>query len=603
MIMASGYRYEFNKDDAFAFAQFMGIQARQHGDELNFYTCPYCNGRGKGNVYSFSINLNNGVHKCLRSSCGVSGNMVTLSKDFGFKLSNWSDVPEKKYRTFKKPKEPIKPKEPAIAYLQSRGISEEVAKRYEITTQKDKDNILVFPFFDENGEMPFIKYRKTDFDKEKDSNKEWCEKGGKPILFGMKQCNFENKTLISCEGQMDSLSVAEAGFENAVSVPTGAKGFTWIPHCWEWMHNFNTLIVFGDHENGTITLLDELKARFKFLRIKVVREEDYKDCKDANDILRKYGKEQIKICIENAKDLPVRHVVSLADVEDINPFDIPKMKTGFRDLDNLLYGGLPMGSVVLITGKSGAGKSTVISQMLLYAIDTGHKVFAYSGELPNAMFKSWMTYQAAGNNHVFKYRTKWGNEGYRVSDENKQKIYEWFRDNIFLYSNEDIEGEEKDDLLKVAEDMIVRCGVDVILIDNLMTGLDLVPIRETDKYEKQSKFVKALTRLALKYNVIVMLVAHMRKNNFSVNGNDEVSGSSDITNLCSVSLMYEVDKDEPEKRRLKCWKNRLFGKVNQEGWLMEYDEESKRVYGIHDERYRQFGWGEGFEQTMENPFT
>lgn len=601
MMMTSGYRYEFSRDDAFAFAQFMGVRTKQNGDELNFFSCPYCNGQGKGNVYSFSINLNNGVHKCLRSSCGASGNMVTLAKDFGFKLSGWSDAPAKKYRTFKKPTEPIIPKEPAVAFLESRGISEDVAKRYEITI-KDCDNILAFPFFDETGNLVFIKYRKTDFDKAKDSNKEWCEKNCKPILFGMKQCNLENKTLTITEGQLDSLSVIEAGYENAVSVPTGAKGFTWVPHCWEWLHNFDTLIVFGDHEKGTITLLDEIKSRFNFLRVKVVREEDYKDCKDANDILRKYGKDQIRTCIENAKDLPINHVKSLADVADVNPFDIPKMKTGFRDLDNLLYGGLPIGSVVLITGKSGCGKSTVISQMLLYAIDSGHKVFAYSGELPNAMFKAWMTYQAAGSRHVFKYRTQWGNEGYRVSEENKQKIYEWFRDNIYVYSNEDIEGEEKDNLLKVAEDMIVRCGVDVILIDNLMTGLDLIPLRETDKYEKQSKFVKALTRLALKYNVIILLVAHMRKNNFSVNGNDEVSGSSDITNLCSVTLMFEEDKDEHDKRRLKCWKNRLFGKVNHEGWLIEYDEESKRVFGEHDERYKQFGWCDGFDTTMESPF-
>ena len=62
----------------------------------------------------------------------------------------------------------------------------------------------------------------------------------------MNNCNLENKTLILTEGQLDSLSVTECGFENAVSVPTGMNGFTWVPHCWDWVHNFEKIIVFGD---------------------------------------------------------------------------------------------------------------------------------------------------------------------------------------------------------------------------------------------------------------------------------------------------------------------------------------------------------------------
>ena len=229
-------------------------------------------------------------------------------------------------------------------------------------------------------------------------------------------------------------------------------------------------------------------------------------------------------------------------------------------------------------------------------------MFAYSGELPNSMFKSWMTYQAAGAQHIISYRTKWGNEGFNVSDSNKQKIHEWFRDSIYVYSDENIEGDEKTDILKIAEEMIVRNGVDVILIDNLMTGLDMIANGGQDKYEKQSVFVKALARLAIKFDVLILLVAHMRKNNYSANGNDEVSGSSDITNLCSVTLMYEKDYDMPTMRRLKCWKNRVFGKTNPTGWLMDYDERSKRVFGEHDEKDKQFGWGDGFEVIVDSPF-
>jgi len=603
--------YEFKRQDAYDFARYVHIQAKEKGDELHFVKCPYC-GMNTKDKYTFAISLTNGVFKCLRSSCGVSGNMIKLSQDFGFSLGNEVDnyfKPQPTKKKFKKPDKPIEPKPPAIQYLASRGISEETAKKYEITTQTDKDNLLVFPFYADNGDLMFIKYRKTDFDKEKDKNKEWCQSGGTPILFGMNHCNFENKTLIITEGQMDSLSVADCGFENALSVPTGAKGFTWVPNCWDFVNKFDSIIVFGDYEKGKISLLDEIKTRFRRKRVKHVREEDYKDCKDANDILRKYGKNQIKVCIENAVDVPISHVVDIADVEDLNPFDLEKLKTGFKDLDQLLYGGLPFCGVTIITGKSGLGKSTMASQILLNAIETNHKVFAYSGELPNHNFKAWITYQAAGSSHVITYDTKWGDKGYNVSSKNKSLISEWLRGKLLLFDDGIIEEDEMVDLLKIIEDVICRLGCNVILIDNLMTAIDIFHNGESDKYERQSKFVKALARLAMTYNVLIMLVAHMRKNTYGKNGNDEVGGSSDITNLAAITLM--IDKDEDSGSRvLKCWKNRLFGKINETGWQINYDDKSKRLYGFHDDVNRKYSWEkfdeEGFIQLSEDddtPFT
>ena len=583
--------YEFTPDDAYRFASFVNAQTKEQGGELHFLKCPYC-GDGTKDRLTFAINLRTGAFNCLRNSCGVKGNMIKLSQDFGFSLGNEVDeyiAPKKKFKVYEKPK-PITPKEPAVKYLNSRGISEEVAKRYEITTKAENDNILVFPFYDEKGDMCFIKYRKTDFQKGKDKNKEWCEAGMKPILFGIKQCNLENKTLIITEGQMDSLSVIEAGFDNAVSVPTGAKGFTWVPYCWDFVNKFDTLIVFGDYEKGKMSLLEELRMRFR-MKILKVRFEDYKDCKDANDILRKYGKEQVQACINNAELVPINKIKSIADVEDINPFDIKKLPTGFKSLDILLYGGLPFGGVTLITGKPGEGKSTVASQILLSAVNSGHRVFAYSGELPNHLFKSWITYQAAGSTHVITYQTKWGETAYNVSAQNKKLISEWMRDSVYIYDSTAIDGEEKTDILKLVEEMITRYGVDVVLIDNLMTAIDLYEAEGSDKYERQSQFMKEVTRLALRYGTLIILVAHMRKNNFSANGNDEVAGSSDISNLASITLMYEKDRELDEsQRRLKCWKNRLFGKTNTLGWVMDYDEKSKRIYNNETERTQEYGW-------------
>lgn len=609
--------YKFNSDDAFAFANGQGIKTKIKGEELHLQDCPYCHGGYHGDKYTFSINLHTGQFKCLRASCGVIGNMVTLSRDFDFSLGNEVDEyyrPKRRFRSFKKKEEPIIPKEPAVTYLESRGISEAVARKYEITTQNDHDNILVFPFYDEKGVLRFVKYRKTDFDRNRDKNKEWCEADCKPILFGMKQCNDKFDRLILTEGQLDSLSVATSGIENAVSVPTGAKGFTWVPYCYNWVSKFKEIVVFGDYEKENITLLDDVVRRFPCI-IKHVRQESYKGCKDANEILQKYGTEAIVEAIETAVPVPVNRVLPLASVENVNIYELPKLRTGIAELDRTLYGGLPFGMVCVIAGKRGDGKSTLGSQIMAYALEQGYRTFAYSGELPNYLYKSWFDFQIAGRHHIVENKTDFGTLNRFLTKANQELINAWYMERAYIYDNRIVENDEKEDLLKSIERSIQQYGTKVILIDNLMTAMYIDEQRGSDKYDQQGQFVRNLTKLAIKYDCLILLVAHQRKNNFTTDANDEISGSGDITNLAGITLSYNRGtKDEIEKgmvsefqRKLIIAKNRLFGKINLQGILLDYDERSKRIYGTGDDLDYQFGWNadeNGFTsaENMEIPF-
>lgn len=604
--------YEFKEQDAFDFARHVGIEARPHGGELFFKTCPYCRPRPtKGNVRTFSINLTTGQFKCLRASCGVSGNMVTLSRDFDFSLGNETDEyyrPRKQYRMLKTPEKPIIPKDPAVSYLESRGISASVARRYEITTQNQRDNILVFPFYDDRGKMQFVKYRKTDFDRNRDRNKEWCEKDCKPILFGMKQCNDKFDRLIVTEGQLDSLSVSAAGIENAVSVPTGAKGFTWVPYCFNWVSKFEEIVIFGDFEKGHMTLLEDFQKRFPN-RIRHVREQDYRGCKDANELLQKHGTEAVRNAVENAVMVPVKRVIPLADVESVNIYQLPKLKTGISELDRTLYGGLPFGTVCIIAGKRGDGKSTLASQIMGNAVEQGYATFAYSGELPNYLYKSWFDFQIAGRNHITENQTDFGTVNRFITNRNQELINEWYQEKAYIYDSRIIESDEQEDLLKSVTQAIMQYGIKVVLIDNLMTAMYIDEKQGTDKYDQQGIFVRELTKIAIRYDTLILLVAHRRKNAFTQDANDEISGSGDITNLAGITLSYDRgSKSEIEKgilnedqRKLILAKNRLFGRTNLKGIVLNYDEKSKRIYGPHDDLDKQYGWDntDGFEQIAQ----
>ena len=601
--------YEFKPSDAFAFANMLGINTDLKGDELHLRNCPYCHGASHGDKFTFSINLRTGQFNCLRASCGVAGNMITLSRDFDFSLGNEVDEyyrPKRIFRSFKKSDAPIVPKEPAIAYLESRKIPEEIARKYEITTQAAHDNILVFPFYDEKGILQFIKYRKTDFDKSKDRNKEWCEANCKPILFGMKQCNDEFGRLIITEGQIDSLSVAAAGIENAVSVPTGAKGFTWVPYCYDWVSKFKEIVVFGDYEKESITLLKDMAKRFP-CTIKQVRYEDYKSCKDANEILRKYGAQAVADAINKAEPMAIDRVIPLASVKDVNIYELPKLRTGIAELDRTLYGGLPFGMVCIIAGKRGDGKSTLASQIMAYALEYGYKTFAYSGELPNYLYKNWLDFQIAGRHHIVENQNDFGNLNRFIANTNQGLINAWYMERAYIYDNQIIENDEKEDLLKSIERAIQQYGIKVVLIDNLMTAMYIDEQKGSDKYDQQGRFVKDLTKLAIKYECLILLVAHQRKNSFATDVNDEISGSGDITNLAGIVLSYnrgnakEIesgDMDESQ-RKLIIAKNRLFGKINLKGIILSYDERSKRLYGQDDDLDYEFSWNESADGFVE----
>lgn len=607
--------YEFKKEDAYEFVRVSGIQSKQRGDELQLLFCPYCRGGKNGDKGTFSISLVTGQFKCLRSSCSVSGNMVTLARDFDY-FSLGKDIDayyrtgkQKRFRRFKK-MENIKPKTEAITYLESRKITAATAEKYQITVQSKHENILVFPFLDEKGNMPFIKYRKTDFNPAVDKGKEWCEANCKPILFGMYQCNLDNKTLVLTEGQIDSLSVAESGIENAVSVPTGARGFTWIPHCWEWLQNFDILIVFGDFENGKMTLLDEMKKRFPGV-VKAVRQQDYKGCKDANELLQKYGKEAVKQAVNNAERVAIDRVKEIADIEAVDLFSLPKISTGIKGIDKVLSGGIYLGQTVILTGKRGDGKSTLGSQILANALNDGKAVFAYSGELPDYFFKRWLDFQIAGQQNVIDRAGEAGSVNYFIPDSKVHKISEWYRGRAYLFDNQSTEDNELEYLLSTIEKAIQQYGIQLVLLDNLMTALDIG--LDIDLYRAQSKFVDKLVKISKNYNVAVILVVHPRKNILGADDNDVVSGSSDITNKVDVVMTYKRDKTLPDDERLlTISKNRLTGKlaIGAKAIKLYFDEASKRISDDQDNFRKPYGWeadSNGFMpvadmEQMEIPF-
>lgn len=597
--------YQFDVEDAKRFADEMHIRTKTIGDELQFAQCPYCRNQTT-KTYKFAINVHTGAFNCFRASCGAKGNMLTLARDFDFSLGKEVDEYYNRSRQFRNVKKfplpKIKPE--AVKYMEGRGISQAITERYKVTVSKDNPNILIFLFYDEHQQLQFIKYRKTDFDEDRDKNKEWAMKNTKPILFGMDLCDVKrSSTLVMTEGQIDSLSVAEAysGCINVVSVPTGKTGFTWVPYCWDFLQKFDTLIVFGDYERGEITLLDDMRKRFGG-KVKHVRPEDYKDCKDANDLLRKYGKAAVMAAIENAVIAENPRIIPLADVQRKDLSELPKVKTNIPQIDQKI-GGLYLGQLVLLTGERGLGKSTVGSQLCVQALDQGYTVFAYSGELNDWMFQDWVDRQCAGPNNINVRVLEDGFKTYTINKDVNDAIHDWYRSKFFLYDKGVIEGDEAQSLTQIIEEAVTQYSCNVIFLDNLMTAMsdDL----SADLYRQQGVFCRKLAEMARLWNVLIILVAHPRKGNGNRDfANDDVAGSGNITNLADLVIRYARPKDVsvPGDRILQVTKNRLTGFVHfgGEGVGVYFDEKSKRIASTRFGTANGFDYGLGWTKQVED---
>lgn len=595
-------KYVMSMDDLNGFVEFIGAETKIKGKDMFFRFCPRCGVIcPKDDEWKFSVNWKTGAFGCLRGSCGYHGHFVELCRDYGYKLG--MDA-EQQYRQMPQPKQRITPNDSVIAYLKNRGISKETAERYEITASDKQPNVMIFPFFNEYGKIDYIKYRNMAYKKGRKGSKEWCAEGGKPILFGMKQCvNFDR--LVITEGQLDSLSVAEAGIDNACSVPIGMNGFTWLPNCFDWISKFDKVVVFGDLEKGHMSLLDTLKQRLTNNRVFAVRKEDYLGEKDANDILQSFGAEAVRKAVENAQEPDIGFVKELADVEDVDLNLLPKVKTGYYEIDSALGGGICFGQVCLLTGKRGNGKSTFMSNVVANALDQNVGVFAYSGELAGYHFKRWLNCQLAGNSHMVEKQNEFGDPVYTIDPVISKQISEWYRGRAFIYDNSFVEGDDEHTaLVEVVRDVASRRNVKLICIDNLMTAMETVN-EQSNLYLAQSNFVGELKKIAVRYDVAIILVAHPRKqgkNDDPTFDNDDVAGSGDITNKVDIVMSYgRAAEGADHNCELIISKNRLAGtlRTGKDKIPLNYSAKTKRVTGMR-ELEKRYGWEQmGTDVTAE----
>jgi twinkle protein len=366
---------------------------------------------------------------------------------------------------------------------------------------KAKKEIKVICFnYMRDGELVNIKFR--------GKNKDMMLAKNAELIFYNIDAIRDTEEVTICEGEIDSLSMHEAGIYNSVSVPNGANNNTkYIDNCYEYFLNKKKIIIATDNDEAGRKLRDELMFRFGVDRCYFVEFPD--DCKDANDVLIKHGKEALKSLVENAVQIPIEGLVSdnerMERMLDLYDNGMPKgAPCGVYGFDDYLrfQGGL----VTTITAPPSTGKSEFLDYIIA-GLATKENwrfgVFSFENQ-PIELHDAKLAEKIIGR--AFAFRKDPNNRiSKRALEAVSNEIFDKFKVVEVTKIDKSVDG-----VLAKAEELVNKYGIKGLVIDPYNKMLHSIPAGMTETIYINLVMTK-ITDFAKKYNIHVFLVVHPTK--------------------------------------------------------------------------------------------
>lgn len=461
-------------------------------------TCPRCSDRRTNKTEKcLSVNPSNGVWHC--HHCGWAGGLAS-----------------KAGKIFVKPdyKPANRTASKMLDFFTGRGIGAKTIEKFEISLRRSylssvakEVDTLIFPF--KSGmEVLNVKYRAL-------SGKIFqMEKGAEKILYNL-DAIIEGQDMVIVEGEIDAMSIHEAGYSRVVSVPNGApspgtksyaSALDYLDSAMGIIDKIPTVIIATDNDEPGIILEQELARRVGVEKCKKVTWPE--GCKDANEVLCKHDKKTLLDCIANARDYPIKGIFSADDIKSelwhhYDHGDEKGADPGWYNL-NQLYTVRP-GEMTVVTGIPSHGKSELVDAMMINIAEAeGWRFGIFSPENQPLHIHARKLIQKKIGKPV---EDGWGNGKMSKEDyaEGINFVDEKFR---FILPGDD------DDLslnavLDLARIVVRRSGI---------TGLVLDPWNELDhsrgglsETEYISQSLSKIRRFARNNGIHVWVVAHPAK--------------------------------------------------------------------------------------------
>lgn len=488
---------------------------------------------------SFSVSRSKNIYKCF--GCGKSGDGLTWliehEKMTFIDAIKW--VAKKKNivlietNTRKSVVKPIprleKCSKEVIDYFENtRKISNDTLLRFKVTEAMEympkaqaTVRAICFNYY-RDGELVNIKYRaaKKDFKMVKDAE----------LIFYNLDSLQEEDTCYITEGEIDAMSLYEAGIYNVVSVPNGAAAqgvqrLEYLDNCWGYFTGMKKVVIVTDNDVAGVKLRDELARRIGFKKCWVVKY--YDKCKDANDVLIKHGKAALASMLDQAKPYPLEGEITMDDMYETvvsfyqDGYPLGADSNVSREFDELLT--FYPGQLTIITGIPGSGKSEFVD-WLMTSISKKHKW-------------DWgiCSFECDPPYHVTKLAEKFTDKSFGFRKDITQRMnaeeFEYaigMVDKYFHFMNLSLIDISIEGLIAKAEEFVIRYGIKGFLFDPWNC---IEP--KTEGEDNTSIILQRLNKLIAfldKYKVHGFLVAHPTKLR-----KDATTKKYEIPNLYSIS--------------------------------------------------------------------
>jgi twinkle protein len=420
----------------------------------------------------------------------------------------------------------------ALTFFEDRGISAENAVRMgiysarRVTTggesrveRNDSGEIIAFPFF-EHGEVVAEKYRGPGkrFSQRPKPRQTFYNSDvlNDPALY------YGGTALVITEGEMDCLSVIEAGHPFVVSVSDGAPPardaegnlievpenatdidperddkFKFIANNWDRLKSIKRIIIAADADEPGRRLAAELVRRLGRVRCYFVAYPP--GCKDFNDVLVHLGTAAVIMVIGAAKPYPVSGVYLFSDLPEEPEF--AALTTGWGRLDEFLKVYSP--ALMVVTGLASHGKSTWTTQLVAQLAAKHSWVIAVASF--EMRLKPFVTDKLATVFLDEQPRASWSFADHCAAAE-------WLDQHFCFIAPEPDCGALHDIgwLLEKAEAAIIRHGAKVLLIDP-WNEVEHARRRDETLTDYTNRALRELKDFGRRFDVLIIVVAHPAK--------------------------------------------------------------------------------------------
>uniref|UniRef100_A0A453SY07 SF4 helicase domain-containing protein n=1 Tax=Aegilops tauschii subsp. strangulata TaxID=200361 RepID=A0A453SY07_AEGTS len=535
--------------------------------------CPKCKG-GPNKERSLSVFIREngtcGNWTCFRASCGWKGytqpdgvsKAYQANKDAGNENGSDQEVkanqPVKVIRKLREEDLRLEPLcDELVTYFSERMISAKTLRRNNVSQRKRNNKIVIAFTYRRDKVLVGCKYREV-------SKKFSQEANTEKILYGLDDIK-QARDIIIVEGEIDKLSMEEAGYCNCVSVPDGApaqvsnklpdkdhdKKYSYLWNCKEYLDPASRIILATDADPPGQALAEELARRLgkeRCWRVKWPKKNETEFCKDANEVLMFLGPRALKEVIEGAELYPIRGLFNFKDFfPEIDSYylgihgDELGIPTGWKCMDGL-YKVVP-GELTIVTGVPNSGKSEWIDALLCNINNQcGWKFVLCSMENKVRDHARKLL-----EKHIKKpfFDARYGGSVERMSKDEFEEGKEWLNESFHLIRCEDDCLPSIDWVLNLAKAAVLRHGVRGLVIDPYNELDHQRPPNQTET-EYVSQILTKIKRFAQHHSCHVWFVAHPRQlHNWTGAPPNmyDISGSAHFINKCDNGIVIHRNRD------------------------------------------------------------